>query len=426
MSTLVAKPALDRAMAGARILMTLGPLVVPPVETVRAAFSALVASGNPVRLGYRNHGSGRWEAIPQTISSRLAEIVREAPAEPDDRSLESWLAENLVEDLPVQIALRDGYVSISIDHSLFDAYSAVRLPVLLFDAMNGGEVSAALTESHRAPLVRALLATFGVRPRSWLALYRNIRAHRLNRAPWPPAESSRGERSVPLGAESARTRHVFGVGDADTIDAVMRWGKARRIPGAPTFLYLAMCALEASEVATSGDGYILVDLRRYLPDGVRTTGNFIASLPVRVGDPQGPPAALGDDVRDGLAAGRPLASVALRTAKQRLRRPAAPSGDVRVPAPSRARLSMSVLSSLPGWERLPWMGDPRARSIRLATDSAEPATIGWVSVRFGDRTYFSATYRADVFDGETLERAMALVTQDPLAVLDAVSSVGDL
>lgn len=416
MKTFVARPALDQAMAGSRILMTFGPIAVPPVEAVRAAFRTLAAGGNPVRLGYRTDPSDRWEWIVPAISSRLCGIVRIAPPG-QDHSLECWLADNLIGDLPVQIALGKEYVSISIDHSLFDAQVAVRLPVLLFDTASGREAS--LPASSRAPLVRALLATFGVRPRSWSRLVRDVRHHRVRQREMPlPLVTQSREQSVPLAAGSALTRHVFGSCDAGLLRAVRSWGREQGISMAPTLTYLVSRALEASGIATSGEGYILVDLRRYLPPDVSTTGNFIASLPVRLRDPRAFPADLGDDVRAGIASGRPLASIATRLVSQRLRHAAPPPADTHVPVPSHARLSMSALPNLPGWEGLPWTGDASSRSIRLATDSAEPSTIGWVIATSGGRTYFSATFRSDVFADDQMERAMILATERPLDVLD--------
>ncbi len=425
MRTFVTQPALDRAMTGARIVMTFGPVAVPSVEAVRAAFHTLATSGNPVRLGYRTHRRGQWEWIAPAISSRLREIVRFAPAGPGrpDHSLECWLADNLIDDLPVQLALQEDYVSISIDHSLFDAQAAVRLPVLLFDTVRGAGTSTALTASSRAPLARALIATFGARPRSWSRLARDVRHHRARQRerplPFTMSTTDSSERKVPLAAGSALTRHAFGSCDSKTMRVVRRWGRERGISAVPTLIYLVSCALEASGIATSGEGFILVDLRRYLPAGVSTTGNFIASLPVRVRDPRNSPADLGVDVKAGIASGRPLASIAARLMSQRLRRAVPPSADTNVPVPSHARLSMSVLPSMPGWERLPWDGDA-SRSIRLTTDSAEPGTISWIAAPFGGRTYFSATFRSDVFSDVQIERAMALATEHPLRVLDAI------
>ncbi len=417
----VRKPALDRLLIGSRVFLALHPIELPSVEALRDAFIKLATSVLQ-RLAFVESDAMHWEILSAAgMQRRREEFVRTVPEE-QRASAQEWLADNLITDLPVQVGVSGSHLVIAYDHSLFDGRVVTVLPKLLIDTAQGEAVMLPGQETSR-PLARALARTLGLRPRAWFTLFRDIRDHRSQPASNESEPTTNDqERRISLVGSPSAIHHVHGSCDAKTMRAILQWARPRGLPGADSLLLLAAAGLEHCGIPTAPRGSLVVDLRRYLPPGVDTTGNFITGtlVPLRRPAEQGRTR----DIATTLDSGRPLAATAIKVARERLRPRAAAElpvyrADVTVPRPGRAVVSMSSFGISRELERLPWQAGPESHAIRVHTDAVDIDAVGFIAVSLRHRTYMSATFRADVFDPRKVARAIELMFDDPIPLLDS-------
>lgn len=415
-SRLVPIAGIDRLLGGSIIRQSFSPLDLPPPEALREAFVRLAAHGPQTRVGFERADADHWRYRGAAIADRADEVVRVVPDDVTE-SAQDWLVAHLVPDLPVQFALKDDELATAMDHVLLDAPLASSLPAIVLMMAAGAPVPAMFDGVTDRPLSKALWNTFGRHPRNAIALVRD-----RGGVPGPPpaGEAPREDDRLPLIDPGGLTRRLHRDCDVAEMAGVRAWGAKHGLGISPTMLLLAAAATEQAGLPIEPQGDLVVDLRRYLPNGVTTGGNFITGVSVPVWSEGFEPEMLGERLDAMLSSGRPLAAVAARLLRAKRRPPVPPTAADTVPRPVRARVSVSNPGVLKIYESMPWTVPGAERRAVHGTEGIAPNTIGWISSTDAGRFRISVSYRGDAFDPAQVERAADLVFTDPVAVLDAM------
>jgi hypothetical protein len=287
-------------------------------------------------------------------------------------------------------------------HSIGDGGA---FPVILYAVMHTaitGEVADWPPQpTGRFPLLTAGVRTFGRHPSMIASAIRDrYQQDEIpesdSRRPWTPSRRS-------LGTVLSREKK----------EEMRAW--ADRSGTRTTDFSMLMCtvlrALSQAGIEAARDVNILVDLRGYLGQGW-VDGNFIAGVPMRI-VPEMSPQEISAAIRTTKKSGRPLANQMLTSSRV---------GDSVLPAISdvdpqqRPRLTFSQVVRNPYTESLPFLDTDWA----AYTASIEPAGPHGITVLFIDihgATTISATFHDNVIDPEIVDRALKLVSAEPLRLL---------
>lgn len=413
-SRLVPIAGIDRLLGGSIIHQTFSPLDLPSVEALRDAFVRLADHGPETRVGFERADADHWRYRGPAIADRVGEIVREVP-EGEPGSAQEWLLDHLAPDLPLQFAVKGDELAAVFDHVLFDAPLAAALPAVLVSMAGGAPVPALFDGVTDRPVSTALWHTFGRHPRRVIELVRDRQD-----APVASGDVLREDDRVPLVDPGGLGRRLHRNCDAAELAGVREWGAAHGLGMSPTMLLLTSAAIHQAGIPVEPQGDLVVDLRRYLPEGVTTGGNFITGVSVPVWSDGFEPRQLGERLDALLRSGRPLASVAIRLLRAKRRPPAQPTAADTVPRPVRARISVSNPGRLRLYEQMPWTAPPAERRAVPGTEGIAPNAIGFISSSDAGRFRLAVSFRGDVFDPATVNAALDLIFTDPVAVLDAM------
>ncbi|WP_286929321.1 MULTISPECIES: hypothetical protein [Aeromicrobium] len=417
-SRLVPIAGIDRLLGGSRIRQSFSPLDLPPLELLGDALVRLAAHGPHTRAGFVKADDEHWRYVGAGIAERLPEIFRVVP-EGTAESAQDWLAAHLVEDLPLQFAVKGDELASAFDHVLLDAPLASSMPTIIVTMAGGAPVPSLFDTVTERPVTRALWNTFGRHPGTLLTLLRS-RGAAPEVAALPAGAVEREDDRVPLVDPGHLTHRLHRSCDVEQMAGVREWGAAHGLGISPTMILLAAAATQQAGIPIEPQGDLVVDLRRYLPKGVTTGGNFITGVSVPVWGEGFEPPMVGERLSTMLDSGRPLAAVAARLLRARRRPPTAPTEADTVPRPVRARTSVSNPGVLRIYEALPWKVPPAERRVVHGTDGVVPNAIGWISSTDAGQFRVSVSFRADVFDPALVDRAATLMFTDPVGVLDAM------
>ncbi|MGP3535737.1 hypothetical protein ACTU3I_13145 [Microbacterium sp. RD1] len=383
-------------------------LDLPSLEALRDAFVRIATSGPAARVGLLAD-EDVWVYAPETIRARRDDLVRQAPAGSDPLA---WLRGSLIPGLPVQAAVAGDRLAVMYDHSLVDATVSTAFPRVLIDVARGGAVPTPPAETDK-PLAAALRHTFGLRPSRWRALARDVRARRaLVHDAGSAAQPDEGTTTIRLEDLPRVLRHEWCLLRREASRDVSRWGAKHGVGGAGAILLLATAALKRVGIEPQPVGTIVVNLRRYLPPGTTTNGNFITGLRVTTGGPAFELGRFAQEVNRALESGRPLFTTALRS--MRPPRGGLPTGEAEVS--TAAAVAVSHLGVVRDYQALPWQGDAPVSVLSVA-DRPAPSEISWTVLILHGVVHAFATYRSDVFDPDAIASAAALMAADPVGLL---------
>ncbi|MET1132221.1 MAG: hypothetical protein ABWX60_02230, partial [Aeromicrobium sp.] len=278
-SRLVPIAGIDRLLGGSRIRQSFSPLELPPLEALGAALVRLAAHGPHTRAGFVRADAEHWRYLGAGIADRLPEIFRVVP-EGTTESAQDWLAAHLVDDLPLQFAVKGDELATAFDHVLLDAPLASSLPTILVTMAGGAPVPELFDTVTERPVTRALWNTFGRHPGTALTLVRDRGTPPV--AALPSGATEREDDRIPLVDPGGLTHRLHRSCDVEQMAGVREWGSAQGLGLSPTMLLLAAAATQQAGIAIEPQGDLVVDLRRYLPKGVTTGGNFITGVSVPV------------------------------------------------------------------------------------------------------------------------------------------------
>jgi hypothetical protein len=409
--------ALDRALAGTRIIAALGPVRGITAGRVRAALTRLVYSTEDTRLALDPAATtNRWVYRPQRVADAVREISPVCAV--DLPELLTRMRRHPGERLPLEVTLAGNYIIVDLAHALGDG----RLVVLLLAALAHGPDTAGLDVfmARNLPtraLSTALVSYFGSTPARWGEVRRLHAHHCTTPAPapapvvdWGDWESSRrvvADRMPPAVADALRAWHTRHAPSASRgALSIMLYSAALRING-----------IECDKRVLT-----LVDCRRYLPPERRSGhGNFAVGVPLRFGDRptlEAVTAILGE-VTDS---GWPLLAMGVGAAKAAVHGfipcwiRSTPETET---AAGGVRLAVSDLGRPSVFGGIDWAG---VRGDRLAVpyvDAAGPSAMTVCVVEVDGARNVSASFHDRVIDRERVRAALELASRDPIAVLTA-------
>lgn len=398
-----------------RIGMSLSPIEIPPADELRKALVAVAGQGPNHRLGLVLADDRHWEVLGQQLAERAEEVIRSVP----DATLNprQWLEDNRIADLPVQFAVAGNQFGVIADHRLLDGFLGLRLPSLLIDVANGEEIPTYGTLTAR-PLTTALWNTFGLRPAAWRKLYRHLRDNRKPGGPPPVVTAATPPpRSVSGNGTTPAVRHLKAVMGRAPLAELRRWARGR-IGFSAALLLVAAGGLRDVGLEIAPRGVMVVDLRRYLPEGVTTLGNFITGVPIPLLGQGTRPETLDAWIEEALEVGRPLAATTLTVTKaavRSLRRRRQPA--VVELSQDPAVVSISNDGLLRGIDKLPWLAEPADRSIEVVGDAPESNSLGIITYMAAGRLHLTLSFQANRYDPAEIARALELMANEPVRLL---------
>ena len=137
---------------------------------------------------------------------------------------------------------------------------------------------------------------------------------------------------------------------------------------------------------------VLVDGRRYLPEGSMPSGNFAVGqfdTPLDSSDPSAVHAA----IHDVIDTGRPLPTIALGDLRGLLARRTTGSFDS-APISPQLRISVSHLGPVDFLGHLPWSDRLDDRRLTIVSNPAAPEDVTITSVEYADALHLTASFHA--------------------------------
>jgi hypothetical protein len=384
-----------------------GPFDAPPIDAVRRVVAELAQRfpHHPVFCRPEIGRFGRSRLVPVSDAERERRC-REMVVELDpDLDIALSRATRVLDDgRLIEYAVGPQHVVTRRLHVLGDGTVVSLLPIVLQAAITGLPLPELRSDSAGFPLTRALVHHFGRHPRRVVETLRERRP--------AAAEPTRGEPRPGPGAHVLRYDAFGRTASAETMRSLREWRDAH-VPGVSMGNVLAAAvrrAFDHAGIKFASPGFrMLVNGRRYLPEGTGVDGNFAAAIYLEPDDPRSP-RDIDRIVQRNLASGRPLATMLMSSAKNFVApEPAAAT------AGSVTTLTISNLGPRRGLEVLPSHPFCEYRGVA----EPEPGGITVLLAQVGGCLTASATFEMALVDRADVATAIELLTGDPVALLHA-------
>jgi hypothetical protein len=361
----------DRPGLAISTAVVFGPLETPGADALRRALRRLAADQPRHRLFARlDRGRARWLHPGATeLEQRCAELVVEDEldvARPE-RTMERLLALDCG-DQPIRLLVGPDGAGAVFTHAFGDgAYINELLPELLRAARE--DRAPRLPVEGAQPLFRAVARFYLRRPRRIARLLAAPRGALPADEPaaLPPRWGVLHARSAP--GFFTHLRH-------------QRIADGRRVSSAATVFADARRAADRRLGLPCAGLTIVADCRRYARRR-NVPGNFSTGLRLAVSDARSPE-AVAEAIKEAIAAGRPLATLALAALGSARRG----TGAVTVCRPD---LSLSYLGHLRAYRDLPWLDGARATYAGIGTPH-NPGEVNLTLAELGDALQVTAVF----------------------------------
>lgn len=301
----------DRVWGSATVVVSAGPLHLPPRADLVRALRRLAEYNDLTRVGWLLDPGGRsWVTATDLDDFCEAAVQRIDPVRGE--AVGDLLGRIMVrgrDGLPLSFVICADSLSLNVAHALADGFSMTRLFAALIETARTGAVPGWVEQQPvRRPLLKALRSYFGhdpqrVRAVARLALARGGAAARcVERAAWAPSV-----RCLYRGSS------VSGLGE------LKKWRKqyASGVSTIPVTLAVARAACAELGLRVQPSPLVLFDARRYVPRGLgEVAGNFCAGLRLDVERPFDP-RAIDTAMKRAGELGRPLTAMAAGAARTR-------------------------------------------------------------------------------------------------------------
>lgn len=394
----------DRVFAGWQASIGVGPVRTRSAESVDRSLRRISQRGPANRIGLHPAKSRRWTFDPTSSTAwAVTHDSRAFRAADLESELDAQARDPL--HVPLRLVIKGDYLFMTFDHGLGDAHFANAVLALATGEEssacadwpridpNGGDVTAALraaVRTHPREICRELIRV--VRGRldrdgkdDWNSVVKPLRRPAVVLASSAPYFSDALRRAAQSKCRSS-------------IIAMIAMATSRT---------LKECGIELMPTVD-----ISVDLRRYLPDGFQTLANFVSVVKVPT-DSKFSPDLFHARLQEEMASHRRLVAYATRHMI-----PMVPRANGYGAAPvDRAQLSFTealgprLASEKYSWAESP---DPQVWTATLPLHSANDITT--VIGRTPDGgIHMTASFFSEVYDPETVRRALAAVLTDPAA-----------
>jgi hypothetical protein len=395
--------ALDRPWLDTYLSTLVGPVHMPPRSAIVDAIVELAQAFPHSRLGWQlDDDRKRWMSPGASLREQAEQMVVAVEDAPDDDYSAFLTRFGVRRDLafPAAFVVAPRHLCLRLSHGVGDGRSVTMLLSGVLQQATTGELpdwGARPGVAH--PYRKALSAFFGRSPRR---VARAVRAAR-------PAASGPAPAGIPWLPDPVT---VYRCLPASGLDEVRRWRSkhARGVSMPALELMLLLRAFEAVDMPISPDVLTLFDARRYLPRE-KVDGNFVVGLllPVAAGNSV---AEIAASMTRAAESGRPLTAMAASLLNSRRSHVPATA-----PASPVAQLAFSHIGRPPSLERLRFL--PDATPVYCGSlDPASPAGVTVATTQTGGSLHLSATLHANVLDPGLVDAALALISRDPLALLD--------
>ncbi|MGV8872412.1 MAG: hypothetical protein ACOH2Q_07800 [Rhodococcus sp. (in: high G+C Gram-positive bacteria)] len=407
-------------MINSRYIGVAGPARRLNADAVRSTLQSLADSGTHTRIGLvPRHGTVSWD-VSESLGAEAVRVV-EPSSTPGD--LESAIADVRRRDgerLPLEVTICGEYLFIDTAHGLSDG----KLFVDLVEALHLNDIHGAsawsLGPESRSVIPKTLLRWFVFHPLrlrdGWRAL-KGIQA--LKQQALTEVAQVENSEMVPW---SPSPTVVIRQSTAASEAAVSAWRKknAPSAGAATVALWLVRCAMERVGLQSTPAATIAINCRRYLNAKTTVNGNFAVGLDVAISGtrPIEPQARVLDAV---YTSGLPLAVLGLVSASMRVKPATDRTAVDQVLRNPKVKLMYSDLGRPPSWARVPWVAGEGNHFAGLLDPSAPDAVTVMCGVVGKERTY-SVSFHDNVFERAKIEQAMDLIVNDPLLLLESVSS----
>jgi len=396
----------DVAFAGTRTSLLAGPLDHKGEDYAKAALRAVAERGPSARVGLLpSSTTNKWSFNPDEFAK--ISTIDPLPVPEMLRKYEEITAEASVGTHPLVLVFCGDYVMFSADHGFGDATACLELVALA----SGGDVDDYLVSNDDRPLKKAVNAVVSKSPST---AFKSLRGQ--------PASSS-------ADAPDLRTYPK-----ADVRDIVMSF--VRTEPGTFNTLrklrkesfpevsmsaavsYLIRRAFAEHGVQLTDDLGVLVDLRRFLPEGTVTLANLPGIAEVTA------PASstleeYGQAYNAGVSTPAPLIRLAASLLKKRLL-PSGQSGTESTEYPDRARTIFSDPSLHPAMKKIRWIDRGDGCMYILINDPGVPHQIPITTMWDAQgRLNITASYYSGSFDRDVIDAILEDVAAQPLRYLDS-------
>ncbi|WP_377450902.1 hypothetical protein [Rhodococcoides fascians] len=407
-------------MINSRYIGVAGPARRLTVDAVRSTLQSLADSGTHTRIALvPKQGTVSWD-VSKSIGAAAVRVVEPAST---PGHLESAIADVRRRDgerLPLEVTICGEYLFIDTAHGLSDGKLFVDLvEALHLNDIHGASVwSLGPESSHVIP--RTLLRWFAMHPSKLRDAWRALKGMQAlkqqasdglaqpddnDMVPWSPSPSV-----------------VIRQSTAANEAAVSAWRKknAPSAGAATVALWLVRCAMERVGLQSTPVVTIAINCRRYLNAKTTVNGNFAVGLDVAISGtrPIEPQARVLDAV---YTSGLPLAVLGLVSASVRVKPATDRTAVDQVLRNPKVKLMYSDLGRPPSWARVPWTQGEGGQFAGLLDPSAPDAITVMGGVVGKERTY-SVSFHDNVFERAKIEQAMDLIVNDPLLLLESVSS----
>jgi NRPS condensation-like uncharacterized protein len=396
---------IDQQFAGARVQYIAGPLNIRGLESLKRSVRLVSARGPEHRIGlHPDRTSRKWKYGPDEPSVSVTEV---APTSSQTEVAETLrkLAE-LPFDFPITIRVCGDYIHAVFDHGIGDAHYMQEIVALLT-----GDEEAALqawpTPSTRYPALVALRHVMHSDRSGLVSAMRGLLDRQRTRS---PADTDVVERL------SEAQAVAFARSNADFVESVRALSKQGASASITSMVITAVIrSLRMHGIEPKPTAGVLIDLRRYLPDGAVTLSNFVAIVPVSTAV-ESRAADLEKALMSEMTSYRPLVAHAAAQAKLALKRPADVSGPWLVESPAqRARLNFSDATATRGaLKKFSWACDERGdRTMAAMLPLTFSDQITVTMTRVGSGFQLTASFFASQFDENKIQGALSAVLSDP-------------
>jgi hypothetical protein len=393
----------DRLVRGHITANAIGPLTMPDRAAIVDALVTIAATGPGARVGLQfgvDETSWRYDRTQLRAVCEAMVVVGKPLAADTIAEQLGRLADEMDLTIPLTWVIAGDYLVQLYEHSIGDGLLMLGLPEAVFAVAGGSSVPDWLAAAPvRNAVASAFLHTFGRHP----AQVRSLLQSRTGTTSGTTA-----------GAETVWEPDyaiAFSRGDASGNRSIREWSKSRggRVSFTAAVMSLLGTALRAGGIAVSDDSTLVVDVRRYLPEGTVHTGNLITGIPLS-GIDVADPVAIEAQIGRMLESGRPAASLAAGVAKHLAgrREEALP---VTRAVPARAQVVMSNMGVSVALSNLPWRTASGEGDVLFTNRPIGPQEIGILAAVVGGNLHLTATFHANVFDRDAVNTALGLVTR---------------
>jgi hypothetical protein len=400
--------AVDRMNKGNRLSTLQGPMALPPRAEFVDAMVRLAELGPHTRAGLRFSDDGKsWvydrSRLRELCEAAVTEVSDEGPAIFDQAMHDFSLAGDEVP--PLRFILTPHHLIMLIDHGLGDAGIETAIPYSILRMVAGDPAPSWTTwASMDDPLPKAVVNTFVRHPRHVLELLR------AERSPAGLSDHVPG----PINTSWTRTPAYANatIPDEDVARLRVRVKANPSVSFTGLIVVLVHRALVRAGFPVNDSVNVIHDLRRFLPKGTSTMGNFITGLPVSMAaDAKPDVASISAEIVTADTSHRSLAVTALGA----LRGWTPP--EVTPPHLNpELKLSISNAGPMKTVNDLPWTSSERV--VTYAVGPTPPEQLSILTAVSGGGMTLTASYDAGVFPRETIEAAMEYAAHHALELLD--------